>query len=71
MKQGDEFLMIFITLKMFNYGLFYIEIEDTLDNLTLRQDFFNILVPQEEGDCVYLPMIENQNIKYKKTVLTD
>lgn len=71
MKKDDEFLMIFITLKMFNYGLFYLEIEDTLDNLTLHQDSFNILVPQEEGDCVYLPMIENQNIKYEKTILAD
>lgn len=71
MKKDDEFLMNFITLKMFNYGLFYLEIEDTLDNLTLCQDFFNILVPKGEGDCVYLPMIENQNIKYKKNVLTD
>lgn len=71
MKKDDKFLMTFITLKMFNYGLFYLEIEDTLDNLTLQEDFFNILVPQGEGDCVYLPMIENQNIKYEKTVLTD
>lgn len=66
MKKDDKFSMIFLTLKMFNYGLFYFEIEDTLDNLTLCQDFFDILVPQEEGDCVYLPMVENENIKYKK-----
>lgn len=71
MKKDDKFSMIFLTLKMFNYGLFYFEIEDTLDNLTLCQDFFDILVPQEEGDCVYLPMIENQNIKYEQNVLTD
>lgn len=51
MKEGDEFLMNFITLKMFNYGLFYIEIED---NLTLRQDFFQYFSSsRRRGLCLF------------------
>ncbi|MCH4328293.1 hypothetical protein [Staphylococcus haemolyticus] len=62
-EKNNETIYIYLTLKIFSQGIFYIEVTDELDKLNFTDDNFNIIENGE--DCrILFPIMENKNIKY-------
>ena len=62
-ERDNKIIYIYITLKIFSQGVFYIEVTDELDKLNFADDNFNIIENGE--DCrVLFPILENKVIKY-------
>ncbi|WP_185702419.1 MULTISPECIES: hypothetical protein, partial [unclassified Desulfovibrio] len=57
----------YFTLKIFEQGIFYVEISDELDKLETAEDNFNILKIVGKGDKVLIPKLTEGEIDYEET----
>lgn len=65
-EKEDKTIYTYFTLKIFNQGIFYLEISDELDRLEIMGDNFNILETAKTGDKVLIPKLTDGDIDYKE-----
>lgn len=61
----------YFTLKIFEQGIFYVEISDELDKLETAEDNFNILKIVGKGDKVLIPKLTEGEIDYEETEIKE
>lgn len=61
----------YFTLKIFEQGIFYVEISDELDKLETEEDNFNILEIVGKGDKVLIPKLTEGEIDYEETEIKE
>lgn len=65
-KTHDKTILVYFKLKIFNEGIFYIEISDELDKLNFMDDYFAIIELAKEDDKVFFPIINDHQIDYEE-----
>lgn len=65
-EKEDKTIYTYFTLKIFNQGIFYVEISDELDKLEIMEDNFNILEIAKKGDKVLVPKLTDGEIDYEE-----
>ncbi|CDR52651.1 hypothetical protein [Staphylococcus schweitzeri] len=62
----NKTIYTYFTLKIFNQGIFYVEISDELDKLKIMEDNFNIVGTAKRGYKVLIPQLTEGEIDYKE-----
>ena len=65
-EKENKTIYTYSTLKIFNQGIFYVEISDELDKLEIMEDNFNIQEIAKKGDKVLVPKLTDGEIDYEE-----
>ncbi|MBJ6303385.1 hypothetical protein JGU45_14200, partial [Staphylococcus aureus] len=67
----DKTIYTYFTLKIFNQGIFYVEISNELDKLEMMEDNFNVFGKAKKGYKVLIPKLTKGEIDYEEIEINE